>query len=147
MGRDDPEEPLFYTKTGKILRVSDLYMRLRVAMKRLGINVRIYPHLLRHHRAIELYRKLSEKEMMQWFGWRTRYMINIYSHVKETRAIERVLSIYGLRNGASDLEYTESPRCHTRNPADARCCYRYGSPITVKAAIDREREVKEAKFK
>ena len=146
-GREDPGALLFYTRTSKMVRASDLYMRLRAAMNRLGINVGIYPHLSRHYRATELYGKLSEKEMMQWFGWDTRYMIDIYSHLKETAAVEKILAIHGIGNGnEKGVETIECPRCGTRNPGDARYCYRCGSPMTVESAIDRESEVEEAKL-
>ena len=40
-------------------------------------------HVLRHTRATEILRKkmLTEKEMMLWFGWKTRKMIDVYSHI------------------------------------------------------------------
>jgi len=40
-------------------------MRLHMAIKKFGINVKICLYLLRHCRATEFYGKLSEKEMMQ----------------------------------------------------------------------------------
>jgi len=89
IAKDDPNAPLFYTNTGKQVRGSDLYMYISRLRKRLGISDRIYLHLLRHYRATELYGKLSEKEMMQWFGWSTRYMIDIYSHLKESAVVEK----------------------------------------------------------
>ena len=145
--RDDPDAPLFYTRTGRQVMASNLYMYIFRLRKRLGIKERIYPHLLCHYRATELYGKLSEKEMMQWFSWDTRYMIDIYSHLKETVAIEKILAIHGIggRDGKG-VETVECPRCGTRKPADARYCYRCGSPITIESAIDRERKVEEAKY-
>jgi len=65
LGRDDSEASFFHTKTGKIVRASILYMRLHMAIKKFGINVKICLYLLRHCRATEFYGKLSEKEMMQ----------------------------------------------------------------------------------
>ena len=74
-------------------------------------------------------------------------MIDIYSHLKETAAVEKILAIHGIGNGnGKGVETVECPRCGTRNPADARYCYRCGSPITIESAVDRERKVEEAKY-
>jgi len=53
-------------------------------------------HVLRHTRATELLRKrvFTEKEMMLWFGWKTRKMIDVYSHITMEDAEERYLSLY-----------------------------------------------------
>jgi len=148
VAKDDPNAPLFYTNTGKQVRGNDLYMYISRLRRRLGISDRIYLHLLRHYRATQLYGKLSEKKMMQWFGWSTRYMIDIYSRLKETAAVERFLELYGVgKREGNEANYTvECSKCGTRNLAEARYRYRCGSPITVEAAVDREREVEEAKL-
>ena len=54
-----------------------MYNYLGKLRKKLGIKKRIYLHLLRHKRATELYKELSEKEMMLYFGWTTRTMLDI----------------------------------------------------------------------
>jgi len=145
--RDDPDAPLFYTRTGRQVMASNLYMYIFRLRKRLGIKERIYEHGLGDYRATELCGKLSEKEMMQWFGWDTRYMIDIYSHLKETAAVEKILAIHGIGGGdGKGVETVECPRCGTRNPADTGYRYRCGSPITIESAIDRERKVEEAKY-
>ena len=97
--------------------------------KGLGISDRIYLHLLRHYRATELYGKLSEKEMMQWFGWSTRYMIDIYSHLRETAAVERFLELYGVGKGEeNEASYTvECPKCGSRNSLK----YTLSPPVTA----------------
>lgn len=99
-----------------------------------GVNVRLYPHLLRHLRATELYGILIEKEMMRWFGWSTRFVIDIYSHVKETRAVERVLSLYGPKKQYERSRVHLAPKRGTRNPAEVGYCYRYGTPVDAAAA-------------
>lgn len=38
------------------------------------------------------------------------------------------------------------PRCDTKSSTEARYCYRCGSSMTVESAVDREREVEEAKL-
>ena len=53
-------------------------------------------HILRHSRATELLRKrvFTEQEMMKWFGWKTRKMIDVYSHITMEDVEEHYLSLY-----------------------------------------------------
>ncbi len=81
MFKNNPNEYLFYapqTLKRPILK-SDVYMALRKAKQKLGIKIKITPHLLRRLRATELYYKfrLKEKEIMKLMSWRTRTMIDI----------------------------------------------------------------------
>ena len=57
---------------------------------------RIWPHLLRHKRATELYKDLKEKEMMEYFGWKTRTMLDIYARITERDVHMRILQLYGI---------------------------------------------------
>ena len=71
-----------------------MYNYLSKLKKKLGI--KIYLHLLRHKKATELYKELSEKEMMIYFGWTTRTMLDIYSHITQKDVEEKILRIYGV---------------------------------------------------
>jgi len=73
-----------------------MYNYLGKLRKKLGIKKRIYLHLLRHKRATELYKELSEKEMMIYFGWATRTMLDIYSHITQKDVEEKILRFYGI---------------------------------------------------
>ncbi len=73
------------------------YLRkLSEAWKMAGLprEVRRKFHVLRHTRATELLRRrvLSEKEMMLWFGWKTRGMLDVYAHITMSDVEERYLS-------------------------------------------------------
>ena len=69
----DPSKPISRTAVNIILKR---------ASRRAGLKRRVYPHLLRHTRATELYEHFREKELMYMFGWKSRKMIDVYSHLR-----------------------------------------------------------------
>ena len=99
--RRDPEAYLFPSKTISPyvpLNPTTMYNYLGKLRKKLEIKKRIYLHLLRHKRATELYKELSEKEMMLYFGWTTRTMLDIYSHITQKDVEEKILKLYGIKS-------------------------------------------------
>ncbi|RLE91087.1 MAG: hypothetical protein DRN04_13595, partial [Thermoprotei archaeon] len=144
--KNNPNEYLFYaprTYKRPMLK-SDIYMALRRVKRKLGIRIRITPHLLRHLRATELYYKfrLKEKEIMKLMGWRTRTMIDIYvKALGDPDLEERYLAIvYGLGGNRETDEYIECPRCYTKNPKAANYCWRCGLPLTPTTIVEKEKE-------
>ena len=130
--RDLPDAYLFPARTKgpySPMNRTTIYNYIIRLKKKLGINTRFYPHLLRHKRATELYGKLAEKEMMELFGWRTRTMLDIYAHITQKHVEEKVLSLYGLNNGSKSTNEIVCPRCGARNPAEANYCWRCGTPL------------------
>ena len=98
--RNDPEALLFPARTKgpyRPMKASTIYNYLLKLKKRLGVKRRIYLHLLRHLRATELFKEgLRERELMEYFGWKTRTMIDIYSHISEKDVHRRILELYGI---------------------------------------------------
>ena len=94
-------------------------MALRRVKRKLGIKIRITPHLLRHLRAIELYYKfrLKEKEIMKLMGRRTRTMIDIYVKALGGPDLEErhLAIVYGLGGNRETDEHIECPKCCTKN--------------------------------
>jgi len=89
-------------------------------------------HILRHTRATELYKRkiLSEKEMMAWFGWRTREMIDVYSEITMKDVEESYLAAFGLvQKEEKREELIICPRCSSRNPFSAQYCNTCGFPL------------------
>ena len=147
--KNNPNEYLFYApRTYKRPMLgSDIYMALRRVKKKLGIRIRITPHLLRHLRATELYYKfrLKEKEIMKLMGWRTRTMIDIYvKALGDPDLEERYLAlVYGLGGNREADEYIECPRCYTKNPRAANYCWRCGLPLAPTTVMEKEKEREE----
>ena len=123
------------------LNPTTIYNYIRRLKERIGINTRFYPHLLRHKRATELYKKLNEKEMMELFGWKTREMLDIYARITQKDVEEKVLAIYGVDNGGKQGEII-CPRCGTRNPAEANYCWRCGTPLKAEVIAKNEYDKK-----
>jgi len=111
----NPRDWLFYNSYGLPIRPSGLTMYLRGLARRLGLNPDLlHPHNLRHLRATELYksRKFTELEIMKWFGWKTREMIDIYSKTTMDDVEERVRELYGIKKNREDVNFC--PRCGTK---------------------------------
>ena len=141
----DPEDWLFKTRTGNPVTPSALTMYIRRLARSLGLDpdkTHLHPHAFRHLRATELYktRKLSEKELMILFGWKTREMIDIYAKLTQEDVEERLAEIYGLKTKNKKQEHKICPRCGTVNPIDAKYCYKCGLPLTEDTIADKLRE-------
>jgi len=139
----DPDAFLFPARSrGPYHQVNrtTIYNYILKLKRKLGINTRFYPHLLRHKRATELYGKLAEKEMMELFGWKTRTMLDIYAHITQKHVEEKVLSLYGISNGDKQLGDIICPRCGARNPREANYCWRCGMPLKSEALLTVERD-------
>jgi len=107
----------------------------RVA-ERTGLEKRIYVHLFRHSRATQLYGKLREKEMMYIFGWRTRKMIDRYSHLKPEEIKRSLLSIYGIIEKKDEkTKIIKCPRCGLGNHENSLYCNRCGYPLKEELRI------------
>ncbi|RLE92233.1 MAG: hypothetical protein DRN04_10880 [Thermoprotei archaeon] len=112
-------------------------------------------HILRHSRATELLRKriFTEQEMMKWFGWKTRKMIDVYSHITMEYVEERYLSIFNEADSPPVAgERKECPRCGLLIRFEANFCPRCGQPLSSEASFEvlrrierEEEEVEEAK--
>ncbi len=94
-------------------------------------------HVLRHTRATELLksRVFTEKEMMLWFGWRTRGMIDVYAKVT-MEDVERsyLAAVKGVEIKKEEPPKPRAcPRCGSLNPPDSKFCLRCGAPLTVEA--------------
>jgi len=105
-------------------------------------------HILRHSRATEMLRKkvLSEKEMMLWFGWKTRDMIDVYSHITMEDVEKSYLSavLPNLNNNSSKELGTGEvcPRCGFPVNNGFKYCPRCGQPLTGESSLEKLKEAK-----
>ena len=127
------------------------HARLRKVWRLAGLPPTRQPfHILRHTRATELLkgRVFTEKEMMLWFGWRTRSMIDVYAKVTMQDVEEAYLAaVKGAEVKREEPPKPRScPRCGALNPPEANFCYRCAAPLTPEAqrqALAREAEIAE----
>ena len=143
--RPEPDERIFPREYNTYRR------RLRKAWRLAGLPPTRQPfHILRHTRATELLkgRVFTEKEMMLWFGWRTRDMIDVYAKV----TMQDVEEAYLAAVKGAEVRREEPPkprgcpRCGALNPPEANFCYRCAAPLTPEAqrqALAREAEIAE----
>ena len=133
--RPGPDDPLFPHEYNTYLRW------LREAWRRAGLPpVRRKFHILRHTRATELLktRVFTEREMMLWFGWRTREMIDVYAKV----TMEDVERSYLAAVGKAKLPQEElprpvqCPRCGSDNLPEARYCQRCAMPLYKQEIVE-----------
>jgi len=123
--RRDPKAYLFYGRDPyKKLSRSMVFYIIKRAVAKSGINKKVYPHLLRHTRATELYKVFKELEMMKWFGWRTRSMIDVYSRISqedlENKYLEKAV---GLSSNEGEYKLIKCNNCGRLNlPGSRFCC-------------------------
>ncbi len=90
--KSDPDAFLFPARSKEPyhqMNRTTVYNYILRLKKKLGVNTRFYPHLLRHKRATELYGELAEKEMMELVGWKTCAMLDIYAHITQRHVEEK----------------------------------------------------------
>ena len=94
-------------------------------------------HILRHTRATELLksRTFTENEMMLWFGWKTRDMIDVYAKVTMSDVEASYLAaVKGVEIKKEEPPKPRTcPRCGTLNPPDSKFCLKCAAPLTVEA--------------
>lgn len=112
-------------------------MYLRRLARKLRLNPDLlHPHNLRHLRATELYksRKFTELELMKWFGWRTKTIIDVYSRIVMDNVEERVRELYGIgKPPQRDLKFCQ--KCGLRIDFEAKYCPRCGTKLDVEQRI------------
>ena len=131
--RHDLQAYLFYGRDpNNRLSRSVVFYILKRAAKRGEISKRVYPHLLRHTRATQLYKVFKELEMMKWFGWKTRSMIDVYSKISqedlENKYLEEVVGV-----STSSKETGTSVKCIDcgyLNLPGSRFCSNCGSRLS-----------------
>ncbi len=122
-------EWLFPGKEDKPLARNTFHMALKKAAEKAGIKKRVYPHLLRHLRATELYKNLNELEMQFIFGWNSSKMLPIYAHLSNEDAIRKILAIQ--RGERIEIKEEQPkplkcPRCGFQNNPLAKFCSQCG---------------------
>jgi integrase len=94
-----------------------------------GIKRNIYPHLFRHTR-VWICKKMkgwNEDQMRLFFGWvQGSKMPSYYGHLSGDDVNDLILQEAGIKTqkeiGEMDIKDRECPRCHSKNPFDAKFC-------------------------
>jgi len=143
VAKHEPNAFLFYsTNPLRKMGRGTLYAILKTAATKAGIKKNVYVHLLRHSRATELYKFMKEKEMMRWFGWKTREMLDVYAHLVHSDVEKKYLSIYGKapQNETLEKRIKKCPNCGFENSPIALFCSRCGHILSEEFIAKRIKE-------
>ena len=101
---------------------------------------------MRHTRATELARIMTEAQLKEYFGWVSESdMPGNYVHLSGRDVDGVLLAAHGIKVDKDDkaemaLMVTECPRCRNRVGTEAQFCPACGMVLTDKAAIKLEEE-------
>jgi integrase len=127
-----PDEPIFTREYHAYLK----WLRKAWRLANLPQTKRMF-HILRGTRATELLksRTFTEKEMMMWFGWKTRSMIDVYAKVTMQDAEASYLAaVKGVNLKKEEPPRARAcPRCGSLNPPEANFCSKCAAPLTPEA--------------
>jgi len=129
-----PEDSVWVKPDGKRLsygRVRDL---LKEIAKRAKINKKVNPHNFRHSRASAYSDRLTDRTMMEYFGWKKSDTISIYSHLNGKQIENSILEANGIipdENKETELKPRICKRCNKANEVTALYC-NCGYPLNEK---------------
>ncbi len=132
--RNNPQAWLFpkATNPDKHMTPQTANNNIKRIARRAGIKKNVHPHILRHTRATMLATRLTDREMMMVFGWKTVEMVRRYTHLT-MRDVETSLlkKVYGIDkdDDRTPLTTKTCPRCGAQNPAQAKFCWNCGYPF------------------
>jgi integrase len=133
--------PLLYHSSRALLR--------RLA-KRAGVKKRVNPQSFRHARASLLANALTERQMEQYLGWTPgSKMPKVYVHLSGRDIDSALLRMHGIatqehQNNLAKLTRTMCPRCKLSNGPTDKFCGKCGLPLSVEAAMEYEKERRNA---
>jgi len=155
--RGDREAYVFLgRKEGEPLTYIAFYLALKRTAKKVGVEKRVFPHLLRHSRLAWLKKfgaelGISDSVICKLYGrWSRRnahHMLDRYGRIEPSEANEIVLKAYGKLGEHKITEQLtkprECPRCRRENDALSKYCRICGLVLDEKEASDlmeRQRE-------
>jgi integrase/recombinase XerD len=152
--RNDPEAPLWIgigtVGRNKPLSYDGARALLRRLARKIGLKKRVYSHLMRHTRATELAKIMTDAQLREYFGWVSGSdMPGNYVHLSGRDVDGVLLEAHGIKVAKEDkkevaLTLAECPRCRNQITLDTQFCPHCGIVLSDKAAVSLEEERKEA---
>ncbi len=116
---------------------------LRKLAKKAGITKNVHAHALRHARATELAKILTEQQLKVYCGWvNDSRMASVYVHLSGKDVDEALLKARGISTEIKEEQKQSTkfcPKCKEPNSYLSHFCRRCGSPLDVKAAFETEK--------
>ena len=124
---NNPDAYLWHNPRGGMLCYTRIAAILKKAVRKAGINKRVYPHLLRHSRATQLAGIMSEAALKQYLGWtQGSKMAAVYVHMSGKDTDEAILRANGIevekKTQAQSLKSAVCQKCGTINEMTNRFC-------------------------
>ena len=97
---ENQNSPLFVEayKPNEPVSTHSIYHMVKGLAKRAKIPKKVFPHLLRHSRASNLLRILSEQPVKKYLGWsKSSPMLQFYSHISSKDVEDELLKAYGIK--------------------------------------------------
>jgi len=131
---DNPNAYLWSNPNGNLMSYTRIAKILKQSTKRAGIKKRIHPHLLRHSRATQLAKVMSEAALKQYMGWtQSSKMAAVYIHMSGKDTDEAILRANGIeienKPQAQSLKSATCQRCGTINEMTNRFCKTCSLPL------------------
>lgn len=136
---NNPEAFLWFNPQGQVLTYARIAAILKKAANKAGIQKKVHPHLLRHSRATQLAKVMSEAALKQYFGWtQGSKMAAIYVHMSGKDTDDAILRANGIelapRPQEQSLKSLTCQRCGTINEMTNRFCKTCSFPLNENEA-------------
>jgi len=140
--KDNPEAPLWISlnknEYGSPLHRYGFTGVLQTIAKRAEVKKRVNPHALRHARATQLAKLLTEQELKIFFGWaKGSQMASIYVHLSgmdvERKLLEKAGKLDKDKIKESVLKPRKCGRCGEENSVADKFCVKCYYPLDVDA--------------
>jgi site-specific recombinase XerD/ribosomal protein L40E len=141
--RDNPNAPLWpdFEKPGEPLSYAGLRQMLKRVAAKAKIKKRVYPYIFRHTQATNDSVQLTEPIMRKVYGWsKTSKTPSRYEHLSGKDALVAKLRQAGIPVEEDKEPIRLCPRCKKPNPAQATMCHACGSVLSLKVAVELQRE-------
>jgi len=141
--RDNPNAPLWpdFEKPGEPLSYAGLRQMLKRVAIKAGVRKRIYPYIFRHTEATNDSVELTEPVMRKIYGWtKTSKTPSRYEHLSGKDAKLAKLRQAGIVVDEGKERLRLCPRCTKPNPLNATTCFACGSVMSVKLAVETQKE-------
>lgn len=144
--RSNPNEFFFLSNFGHggdfhKLTVSGVRQIVATLSKRV-LNRRIHPHILRHTRATQLSRYMTDRELKIFGGWKRTNMLEVYSHLSGKDVDDKLLALHGFKVKQDDVTQGLNVRvcgqsdCKAENSPMAIYCMKCGHPLLSDSTED-----------
>jgi len=141
--RDNPNAPLWpdFEKPCEPLSYAGLRQMLKRVAAKAGVRKRIYPYIFRHTEATNDSVELTEPIMRKIYGWtKTSKTPSRYEHLSGKDAKLAKLKQAGIVVDEGKVRLRLCPRCKKPNPLNATTCFACGSVMSVKLAVETQKE-------